>query len=624
MLIPAEIQFLSGTAFGLTQPTAIVVVSTKIAGKVSLNNLWQQFSLFGIATPEAVVKTRNEPEKLFASLVYFAGAIQRQLKIPVSETFSVQAISSDKLILAMPYVDASATNIIVTWINQAFANFCTHQVFNSDLDAPAGKLPAKLLSGLKQFAVNGVNNYRFMRSADQLKVPVRRMIAGMYAYGTGQYTRILDSSFIDSTSAIGAKLCGDKVFTATVLRDRGLPAPVHGLASNESQALALAAKITYPVVVKPADREQGTGVHAGLVSDEEVKQAFANARRFSSRILVEKYFDGIDHRLTVYKNRVLQVVSKMPGGVVGDGVSSLSELVAASANSPENQRRIRDFGKPMLELDAEALELAGKLNLQPDSVVPQGQRVALRRKANVSAGGTPVPVPLEHVHPDNLRLAVSAAKALNLNLAGVDLLIPDITQSWLESGALICEVNAQPQISQSERPEIYADILKDLLGNTHSIPVWLCITDATDVRLQIPADNPVSSKLGYSSAAGTWIGGIRTTGKHTNGFVAAKALLSDRSIAGAIVCMTGMELIRFGLPVISCESMLIDQNLDNVAQEIIRRHAVSVKSDILIHRKYAASNLKGQALRITADNDPFGLLVGRIEQLASRVVERSV
>jgi cyanophycin synthetase len=612
-LIPDKIQFLPGTAFGLTQATAIVFVSRKTVPRFSLELLFEQFSLYGISHPDVSPNTRSEPEMLFASLVYFAGALQRSNKIPVSEIFRVLSVNSDTLILAMPYVDIRATNSILLWINQAIANFFAHQVLSNDLDAPAGKLPEEVLITLRQFRVSGINNFRFIRAADKLKIPVRRIVPGMYAYGTGQYTRILDSSYTDSTSVIGARLAADKVYTATVLRHCGLPAPIHGLASDESQALSLAGKIGYPVVVKPADREQGVGVYANLSNCDEVKLAFGNTRKFSNRVLVEKHFNGVDHRLTVYKNRVLQVVSKIPGGIVGDGVHSLSELVVIAKSSAENQRRLRDFGKPLLELDTEAIELARKLDLQPDSIVPQGQRVPLRRKANISAGGTPVPVPLDQVHPDNLRLAVSAAQSLNLNLAGIDLLIPDISRSWLECGALICEVNSQPQISQTERPEIYSDILTDLIGSTHSIPVWLCITESNHTLPPLSGQQ-LNINIAYSNINGTWTNGQRTTGKPANSFTAAKALLADRTIAGAVVSMTSMDLLRFGLPALHCESILIDQKMDKLVREIIRRHAVSVKTDILIHTLHMASFSDIPTLRITADKDPTRLLAARIER----------
>jgi len=173
----------------------------------------------------------------------------------------------------------------------------------------------------------------------------------------------------------------------------------------------------------------------------------------------------------------------------------------------------------------------------------------LRRKSNISAGGTQTLVPLEQIHPDNLDLAIRACEAIRLDLCGVDLLISDITKSWLESSAVIIELNAEPQIGIALDPEAYARILNKLGGNHWSIPLQLVICDSLDM---IPsADNLTNlcgPAIGMSTSAGVWISGRQVINKLTNGFMAAQMLLLQRSTASALCCMTVEEVIQMGIP----------------------------------------------------------------------------
>ncbi len=188
---------------------------------------------------------------------------------------------------------------------------------------------------------------------------------------------------------------------------------------------------------------------------------------------------------------------------------------------------------------------------------PAGRFVALRRRANVSAGGTPELV-LDGIHPDNQRLAERAALALQLDLAGVDLIMPDIAQSWLQTGALVCEVNGQPQLGSSTTPGIYQQVLRELVPVPWRVPVVLVVDAGTDVARQLhalrtgaalqAAGRPGAGAWGMACAQGVWEGTEQVAPAPGNGFAAARVLAASRSIGGAIVAMAADELMQCGLP----------------------------------------------------------------------------
>jgi len=329
----------------------------------------------------------------------------------------------------------------------------------------------KLAKQFRPLAPGGVNTLRFLQAAHELDIPWRHVANNVYQFGWGSRSRWLDSSFTDETSKISASLARDKVACAKLLRDAGLPVPKHQLVATAEQAVKVAEALGYPVVLKPANLDGGAGVVVGLRDAEAVERAFVDVAKLSKRILVEQFIEGNDHRVTVVKDEVLSVVARRPPGVVGDGIHTIRELVDQINTKRANQSEplepsVEQGGKP-IALDEESLIWLRSKGLGLDSVVPIGVSVRLRGAANWSHGGTTQDVSLQ-AHPDNLELALRAVAALRLDVAGLDLLVPDITRSWRETGGAICEVNAQPQFTVATR---HQQVLARLVCQKGRIPV---------------------------------------------------------------------------------------------------------------------------------------------------------
>jgi cyanophycin synthetase len=514
------------------------------------------------ATPEHAASPAYEVS-LVQRALRWAAALQRQLKLPVFQPGHVwypenSGAQGAELNVAVPYAVPAATAATLAWIAQEISGFLAAEepaqrswkVENASLE--------KLKSALRKFSLKGVNTYRFLEAADGLGMPVRQVVSGIYCFGTGRHSRWLDSSFTDSTSVVGAKLARDKIMTATVLRHLGLPAPTHARAATPEMAVKIATRLGYPVVVKPADKDRGIGVAAGLRSDAAVLAAYHQARKHSGNILVEKHFHGNDYRLTVLNGRLIKTVVRVPGGVTGDGRHTVAQLIEQTGEDAQHARRARERGGRLLSLDAEALEMLAADRLSPESVPPPGQFICLRRRANISTGGTPFLVD-ESVHPDNRRLAERVAAALHLDLAGVDLIIGDISRSWLETGALVCEVNGQPQIGMGTTPEIYADILKELLQENFRIPVVLVVGKPGAVGREFEQpDAAAGVSVGRASSEGVWLRDERLTGPQANAFRAGRILMADREIDAAVLAMSPAEIRRSGLPFDWCNITVFD------------------------------------------------------------------
>ena len=324
----------------------------------------------------------------------------------------------------------------------------------------------ELLDKMRDMAPRGANSLRFLQAADKAAIPWHHLVDNLFQFGWGRHIRWFESSFTDQTSAISTVLVRNKMACAQVLRSAGLPVPSHQMVQSEEQALQVAGELGYPVVVKPVALDGGKGVFAGLTSSGAVKKAYQNVRALGEQVLVEKHVEGNDYRVQVCDGQVFRITHRRSAYVRGDGESTVQALIDRSNDAL--QRPVDptvEQGKRPIRVDEEVVDWLAAAGLGLQSVPPRGMHVRLRGAANVSLGGTLEPV-LAKAHPDNLALAIRAVRVLRLDLAGVDLLIPDIARSWREVGAAICEVNARPEIGSG-----HGEILSIMLRGDGRIPV---------------------------------------------------------------------------------------------------------------------------------------------------------
>lgn len=477
-------------------------------------------------------------------------AVQLEAGIAVSKSLPVQlrALKGADATLYLPSQHYKATEIAINWASEVL-----NALLAGGLDFDLIAALDKAHHWLKPFAEQGVNNFFILQASYATGVPVFRPVQGLLVLGTGCRSRWLKSLISEVTPMLGMQFAQGKPVTAALLHAAGLPGGIHHLVTTREQAMAAAEALGYPVVVKPADADRGAGVAAGLTSAQSVALAYDAAVKVSLNVLVERWAPGDTHRLTVQDGQVIRVVRRIAGGVVGDGVHMISELVGLFQQTPQQQRFARRLGHQPLSLDDEAMALLGERGLTAQSRPEEGAYIKLRRRDNVNAGGTNeelAPGDPCVVHPDNVRLAIEAARVLRLDFSGIDLITTDIAQSWLEVGALICEVNACPQMGGTNDPGLYQEVLARMFPSGAEIPAELLVVPAQPLEQERIKDRLLRECSGVpvSLASGLWIDGRRSTPAFKHSFDAAQSLLQRREAHYAICCMTANDIHQFGLP----------------------------------------------------------------------------
>ena len=420
----------------------------------------------------------------------------------------------------------------------------------------AGEAAQRSVQDLGRFALKDKNTRHFLRAAHDLGIPVVSISNTIKQYGWGSRARWMSSSYTDRTSAVGSQVARDKLVCASVLRMFGLPVTTHVPVGSVEEACRAAGSMGYPVVVKPMDSDGGRGVTPGIMNEGDVRAAYDRALRHARTVLVERHVEGRDYRLTVLHGEVVWTVWRRPAGVTGNGVDSVRRLMETANVDFRKQHQSADTRLP--ELDAEAMLLLREQGLTPDAVPEIGRFVAVRRAANTGLGGTPIAVNGQ-VHPDNLELARQASALLGLDLAGVDLLIPDIAVSWRRNGGVICEVNAQPQFGRTSQQHLHGQVLEALVPDRGRIPV-VCVYGKGQGRVTAALGQDFLARglrPAVANSRGAWPDDEQPQGASQGTFASAQALLLNRGVDALIMEIDDQEFLQTGLPVGRVDVLLI-------------------------------------------------------------------
>jgi GNAT-family acetyltransferase (TIGR03103 family) len=275
-----------------------------------------------------------------------------------------------------------------------------------------------------------------------IEVQVDDADAGLFTLSHGGRRIRCRESLTDLTSAVSMTLCQDKRLTHRALARAGLHLPAQRLAGSAEENAAFLAEYG-SLVVKPVDGEQGQGVAVDLRTPLDVQDAIERASTFDSRVLLESFHPGCDLRILVIGFAVVAAAIRRPAQVIGDGQHSIGELIDAQSR----RRQAATEGESRIPKDAETLRTLHAAGVDYDSVLPAGQRLTVRKTANLHTGGSLEDV-TEILHPVLADAAVKAARALDIPVVGLDLLVPAADQPdyvFIEANERAGLANHQPQ-----------------------------------------------------------------------------------------------------------------------------------------------------------------------------------
>src|SRR5690606_38556147 len=396
----------------------------------------------------------------------------------------------------------------------------------------------------------GPSTRAIVDAAAQRGIPWRRLDdTSLVQLGHGRHRRLIRAAVTDATSHVAVEVASDKALTKALLREAGVPVPEGEVVDDIDGALRALRELGGPVVVKPLDGNQGKGITVGVEQPVRLLGAYRLARRYSDRGIVERQLHGRDYRVLVVGGRVVAASERRPPQVVGDGVSTVRELIDAVNRDPA---RGEGHERPLtrVAVDDELVDLLGERGMGLDHVPPAGEVVVLRRAANLSVGGTAVDV-TDDVHPEVRSACERAARVVGLDVCGVDIVTSDIAAP-LDGG--VVEVNASPGLRMHVSPT--AGVPRDVgeaVVDLHYPPgsparVPICAVTGTNgkttvTRLVGHVLAEAGEHVGMATTDGVYSGGELVRRGDDTGPASARAVLADPLVTAAV-----LETARRGIP----------------------------------------------------------------------------
>jgi cyanophycin synthetase len=224
----------------------------------------------------------------------------------------------------------------------------------------------------------------------------------MVQLGFGVNQARFQATITDKTNHIAVNMASDKEETKRMLKAASIPVADGGICKTEEGLQDIIDSIGYPIVVKPLDGNHGKGASINVNNYEDAVAGFEFAKKYSSRVIVEKFITGYDFRVLVIDNKVVAAAQRVPANVVGNGTNTIQELIDS-----ENEDPRRGYGHENvlteITVDRDTTDLLKKKGYTLETVPPDGEVVYLKSTANLSTGGTSIDV-TEMMHPENIFL----------------------------------------------------------------------------------------------------------------------------------------------------------------------------------------------------------------------------
>jgi cyanophycin synthetase len=268
----------------------------------------------------------------------------------------------------------------------------------------------------------------------------------------GKKTFFFSSGNTPFNDAASASITYDKFFTNKLLEKSGLPVPRAIACTRDyfEQAKLDVSHLNFPLVTKPTyDSSCGEDVFCNIKDEAQLHSILKKSYEYYFCMSIEEYqADLRSYRVLVLYGKVIGLVERIPAHVIGDGIHTISELIKIQNNERERLRHVLPLGD-LIIMD-ETLEIFKELGVTAETIPKKNDKIPLRYICNSTYGGSIIGLHLNKIHPKNAKLAESAAKALNLNFVGFDLICEDISIPIENSRGYFIEANQNPDITIHE------------------------------------------------------------------------------------------------------------------------------------------------------------------------------
>ncbi|MGI8476988.1 MAG: cyanophycin synthetase [Thermomicrobiales bacterium] len=412
----------------------------------------------------------------------------------------------------------------------------------------------------------GPSTGAIVSEAERRGIPVLRLDPkrSLVQLGHGCYQKRIWATVTSQTANISVDVAANKEMTNRLLQEVGIPVPKGTVVRSAEEAVRQAARIGFPVVIKPLDGNHGRGVCINLKDAGEVEKFYpvAEGESRAGTVVVESYVTGKDYRILVVNNQIVAVAERVPAHVTGDGRRSVAELIEETNADP---RRGVGHEKILtrITIDDQTTETLQRQGITLTAVPDKGAVVQLKQTGNMSTGGTSADR-TDDIHPDNVEIARQAAMVVGLDIAGIDFITGDISQSVRQNGGAIVEVNAGPGFRMHTHPtdghprHVGRAVVNMLFppASPSRVPI-VAVTGTngktTTVRMITHIMKTAGKRVGMTTTDGIYIDGTQILAGDMSGPTSAQMVLKNPTVNYAVLETARGGILRSGLGFDRCD-----------------------------------------------------------------------
>lgn len=419
----------------------------------------------------------------------------------------------------------------------------------------------------------GPSTGSIVEEAIKRKIPYIRLNRhSLVQLGYGVNQKRIQATVASTTSSIAVELACDKEETKNILEANSIPVPKGLIIVDEDDLKDAVERIGYPLVTKPIDGNHGKGATTNIANWEEALEAFAAAKKYSRKVICEKFITGYDHRVLVINYKFVAAAIRTPAAVAGNGKNTIQELIDIVNQDPR-----RGYGHEnvltQISIDDFTMNILKEKGYSLSTVLADNEELWLKPTANLSTGGTATDI-TDLVHPANVFMCERIARIIGLDICGIDIMGPDLLEPINENGGAILEVNAAPGFRMHLDPTVglarnVAEPVIDMLyptANSSRIPI-IAISGTngktTTTRLIAHMVKQMGYKVGYTTTDGIYIQNRLMQRGDCTGPMSAEFVLKDPTVDFAVLECARGGLLRAGLGFHHCDVAVVT----NVAED---------------------------------------------------------
>ena len=460
-----------------------------------------------------------------------------------------------------------------------------------------------------------------LSAAKKRNIPIVHLAGkSLYQLGYGKNQLRINGSNLNNE--VATELANQKNFFKEFFRRvaGGALVPPGREVYSAEEAVCQARQIEYPVVVKPCEGSFGRNVTVDIRNDKEIRRAYALAKKDRKGVIVEKFFEGNDYRLTFVDYELAAATHRIPARVTGDGRHTVRELV--DLENKNNPARQNSYKSPLkkIKINLDSKKVIQRQGMTLESVPKKDQKVFVRGNANISSGGESIDV-TNKVNPQTITLLSFMTRLLGLQVVGIDVICLDISKTPFEGDWVLIEVNSRPDIEMHHYPyvgrkrDVAGKIIEMIMPKVEKsrIPIW-SITGTngktTTTRMISHILYKAGKKVSFTTTGSVSIG-KRQVYHLGSGSTSARAILIDPATENAVFETAHLAILGGGLAYNASDVSVVTNIREDHLGENELAAPVNTINDIFRIKAVVARGTAADGILVLNAEDPRALKIAK-------------